>query len=279
MFIGDIVGANIPVTVTQIVGVIALMVAVVATLFEGRLMRFDRAHAFVFAFIVWACLSSLWSLDPESALERVITYLQLAFMVWLLCQYAQSRDDQIGFMTAYLCGAGFVVIQLFIGYALGGTVFSYEIFPGRYTSMGYNPNDLALTLAIGIPMAWYVFTNTGGLANLIAVGYMPAAMAGILLSASRGGTFAALVALLVLPLGFFRMTHGRKLIVALALVAAVGAAVAIVPERSWDRLMTIDDLASEKWSTETWQTSRWSTSAWRSGRKVSRCSASDHSSV
>ena len=71
MFIGQFLGAEIPVTVTQIFGVLALVVAVVATLFEGRLRRFDRAHALVFAFMIWACLSSLWSLEPEGALDRV----------------------------------------------------------------------------------------------------------------------------------------------------------------------------------------------------------------
>jgi O-antigen ligase len=82
---------------------------------------------------------------------------------------------------------------------------------------------------------------------------MPAAFAGILLSASRGGTFAALVALLILPVGFFRMTHGRKMAIAIALVAAAVIALAVVPERSWDRLMTIDDTAETRWSTESFQ--------------------------
>ncbi len=250
MFIGQFFGADIPVTVTQIFGIIALVVAIVATLFEGRLRRFDRAHAFVFAFIVWACLSSLWSLDPDAAIDRVVTYLQLAIMVWLLAQYAQSGDEQRGIMLAYIMGAWFVVAQLFLGYALGGTVFSFEVFPGRFTSMGYNPNDLALTLAIGIPFAWYVFTTSSGLGSLISVAYMPAAFAGILLSASRGGAFAAVVALLVLPVGFFRMSAGRKMTVALAAVAAVAIALVVVPERSWDRLKTIDDTASTQWSAE-----------------------------
>ncbi len=253
MFIGQFFGADIPVTVTQVFGVIALVVAIVATLFEGRLRRFDRAHAFVFAFIVWACLSSLWALDPDGALDRVVTYLQLAIMVWLLVQYAQSEEEQRGFMFAYICGASFVVAQLFLGYALGGTVFSFEVFPGRFTSMGYNPNDLALTLAIGIPFAWYIFTNSSGLPNLISVVYMPAALAGILLSASRGGVFAAVVALLVLPVGFFRMSLGRKLAVVLAVVAAVVIALAVVPDRSWDRLKTIDDSATTEWSAESLQ--------------------------
>lgn len=250
MFIGQLFGADIPVTITQILGVIALVVAIVATLFEARLRRFDRAHIFVFAFILWACLSSLWSLDPDSAIDSVITYIQLAIMVWLLAQFAQSKDEQRGFMFAYVCGASFVVFQLFLGFALGGTVFSFEVFPGRFTSMGYNPNDLALTLAIGIPFAWYVFVNSSGLASLVSVAYMPAAVAGILLSASRGGTFAAVVALLVLPVGFFQMSHARKFVVALALVVAVVTVLAVVPERSWERLVTIDDSASTRWSTE-----------------------------
>jgi O-antigen ligase len=253
MFIGQFFGADVPVTVTQIFGLIAILVAIVATLFEGRLRRFERAHGYLFLFIFWACLSGIWSLDPDSSLARVVTYLQLAFMVWLLCQYAQSREEQMGFMLAYVCGAAIVAFQLFLGYALGGTVFSFEVYPGRFTSMGYNPNDLALTLAIGIPFAWYVFTNSTGIATIIAIAYMPAALAGILLSASRGGMFAAIVALLILPAGFFRMSHGRKVVVSVALALAIVLAVVVVPERSWERLMTIDDMATTRWSSESLQ--------------------------
>lgn len=253
MFIGQFVGAEVPITITQIFGVIALMVALVATLFEAQLRRMDRAHVYVYLFIFWACLSALWSLDPESALGRVVTYLQLAFMVWLLVQFAQSRQEQLGFMVAYLCGSFLVALPLLVGFVIGSTIFSFEVFPGRFTSMGYNPNDLALTLAIGIPLAWYVFTNSSGFGNLIALAYMPTALAGILLSASRGGTFAAVVALLILPVGFFRMSHGRKLVIAMALVVAGFMSMIVVPERSWERLMTIDDTASTRWSIDNLQ--------------------------
>jgi O-antigen ligase len=250
LFIGQIVGADIPITITQVVGVVTLLVATIATLFEAKLRRFDRAHAFVFLFILWSCLSGLWSIDPESSIQRVFTYVQLGLMVWLLCQYGQDRSEQIGFMLAYVCGAGFVVSQLFLGYLLGGTVLSYEIFPGRYTSMGYNPNDLALTLAIGIPFAWFVFRNNRGLAGLISVAYIPAAFAGILLSASRGGMFAAVVAALILPIGFIGISHGRKLVILAISVAAVAIALVVVPERSWERLKTVDDSATTEWSVE-----------------------------
>lgn len=248
MFLSDLFGLDIPLTITQVVGVFTILVAVTATLFEGRLRRFDRTHLFVYLFIVWAVLSCLWSMDPESALGRAVTYVQLAIMVWLMTQYGQTREEQRGLMFAYVCGSMIVASQLLIGYALGGTSFSVELFPGRFTSMGYNPNDLALSLALGIPMAWYCFVGMRGVGALISLTYLPVAMAAILLSASRGGAFAGIVAIALVPLGFSKMTHFRKLAVAAALVLAVAVATVTVPDRSWERLMTIDDQASTTWT-------------------------------
>jgi len=248
MFLDDLFGIDVPITVTQVVGVFTLLTAITATLFEARLRRFDRSHLYVYLFIIWACLSCLWSQDPESALGRAITYLQLAVMVWMMTQYGQTREEQRGLMLAYVCGSSFVAIQLLIGYALGGTAFSVEIFPGRFTSMGYNPNDLALTLALGIPFAWYCFVAMRGVGAVIGLFYIPLALAGILLSASRGGAFAGTVAMMLIPLGFTKMSHFRKLAVAGALIVAVAAAAVTVPDRSWERLMTMDDANSTRWT-------------------------------
>lgn len=247
MFIDELLGIDVPITVTQVVGLFTLFAAVTTTLFEGILRRFDRVHFFVYLFILWACFSCLWSQDPASALDRAITYFQLAIMVWLFTQFGQSEEEQKGLMLAYVCGSMIVGVQLLIGYALGGTSFSVEIFPGRFTSMGYNPNDLALSLALGIPFAWYCFVRMGGLGAVIGIGYLPIALASILLSASRGGSIAAIVAMMLVPVGFTKMTHLRKVAVATALVVAAVVALATVPERSWERLMTIDDQASTRW--------------------------------
>jgi O-antigen ligase len=248
MFLDDLIGIEVPITVTQVVGVFTLLVALTATLFEARLRRFDRTHLYVYLFIIWACLSCLWSQDPDSALSRAITYLQLAIMVWLMTQYGQSREEQRGLMLAYVCGSMIVAVQLLVGYALGGTSFSVELFPGRFTSMGYNPNDLALSLALGIPFAWYCFVGMRSVGSLIGLAYLPIALAAILLSASRGGAFAAIVAMTLVPIGFTKMSHFRKLAVAGSLVVAGIVAAFTVPERSWERLMTIDDEASTRWT-------------------------------
>jgi O-antigen ligase len=87
-----------------------------------------------------------------------------------------------------------------------------------------------------------------GIGGLIGLAYLPVALAAILLSASRGGAFAAVVAMMLVPIGFAKMSHLRKVAVAGSLVIAVIAAALTVPDRSWERLMTIDDEASTRWT-------------------------------
>lgn len=243
-----LVGAGSAATLTRLVGIAAFAIGVVLTLYKGRLRRLHTAHVVAYAFVGWAVLSVLWSFYPIQTLLRAVTYVQLSMMVWLIAQFAQERTEQDSLMVAYLAGC-LVVGGALIGGKLAG-VTGIELFPGRFTSFGYNPNDLALTMAIGIPFAWRLFLTRDGAIGWLGFIFFPIAVLSALLAASRGGMLSIVVASLVIPVTFFRLGGVKRSSLIAMTVLAVGAAIYIVPEESFERLMTIDDVGQTQISVE-----------------------------
>ena len=55
-------------------------------------------------------------------------------------------------------------------------------------------------MVIGIPMAWYLVLQRGGIVRIVASIYFPLAPIGVLLTGARGAFLAGLVALSIVPL-------------------------------------------------------------------------------
>src|SRR5690606_34663340 len=95
-------------------------------------------------------------------------------------------------------------------------VLGNEAVYQRFSVSNTDPNDYALILALAIPMAWDLFANQRGYVRVLNLLCIPLALVGIILTGSRGGSLAAAVALLVIPLGFMSLDRfGRRTILAL----------------------------------------------------------------
>src|SRR5690606_31979366 len=109
----------------------------------------------------------------------------------------------------------------------------------RYAAGGGDANDLAMILALAIPMAWYLGTvYRQPLLRWLCRGYLPVALVAIGLTGSRGGMLATTVALLVVPLLLTRLSPGRLTTAIVMLVAAGGLAIAYTPETLIERFAT-----------------------------------------
>src|SRR5207244_10241523 len=104
-------------------------------------------------------------------------------------------------------------LSLVFAYVAGGLVTSYLTIRDfmdtgivthaeiRFTAEGWNPNDLAITLAIGIPFAALLIRKpTTLLLRAVGAGYLLIAPVAIILTASRGGAIAMVVSALSIPL-------------------------------------------------------------------------------
>jgi O-antigen ligase len=107
----------------------------------------------------------------------------------------------------------------------------------RFSIEGFDPNDLAMTLVLALPMAWYLgMTYQQPLLRWFCRGFVPLGVLALALTGSRGGMVAGTIGLLVVPLTMTRLTPG-KFAAALVLVAVSGGlAVAYTPESVIERL-------------------------------------------
>ena len=222
-------------TVTRVLGAAALGAGIFQAIIRGRVRPPGWFLLAVTLFVAWAGVTLFWSMDPEESRRRVQTYVQLAVMAWLIWELADSDERQTSLMQAYILGCWCIA---------GATIWSYVTgaagLESRYTAAeGFNENDVALTLVLGIPMAWYLaVTRPGWVSRWFDRAYVPVSLIALLLTASRGGLIAALVGLTIIPLSIGRLDWRSKLVLSLIVVASAWAIATVIPPTSWQRLAT-----------------------------------------
>jgi O-antigen ligase len=236
-------------TISRITGVLMATVWL-ASLVITR--RFRKPHPFlilVSIFIGWNVLSVFWSLGVDETLRQLKTYAQLGLMAWILWDlYTTSKTLRAALQT-FILGA-YV--------ALGSTIFNYctgqeisagagqdisDYSEGRYSGAGINAVELALILALGLPVAWHLATSSAkslrdNILRILNGLYIPASLFAITLTGSRTSLFVVAPGLLYI-LG--TANRIRPLCRILVLAFLVGALLVIrpsVPEPTVERLST-----------------------------------------
>src|SRR5260370_26372127 len=94
-------------------------------------------------------------------------------------------------------------------------------------------------MALSIPVSYYLLIRSKGW--MVWVYGLQLVLAGttILLTASRGGAVAGLVALAIVPVTHARLRGGQRIAVLLTVSLLVSGAVLFVPSSSWERLSTM----------------------------------------
>jgi O-antigen ligase len=222
-------------TVSQLVGILALLVALLRCGSAGMLRKPNATLLLIAGFATYALLSAGWSLDQNTTLVRAQTLVQLLAMFWLVTELVSDESQVHSLLCAYVAGSAVNVVATFAQFAAGNA--NQDL---RYTAVGFNPNDQALTLALAIPMACFLLIRLRALwAKSLFLAYLIAAPIAIALSGSRTGVLACCVAFLVSSFGLLRMRWSRRLILVAALGVCVWCLVAFVPEESWTRISTI----------------------------------------
>jgi O-antigen ligase len=228
--------------ISRVIGMVAVGLAVVATVISGRFRRWHLFHIAALLFVVWAGLILLVVYSPPVMPRKFWTFVQLLLMVWMIWELAQTRSRQLGLLSAYVLGAYVSALS---------TVMLYRREAGalrRFAGGGGDPNDLAMTLAAALPMAWYLgMTYHRPIVRWACRAYIPIGLLAIGLTGSRGGVLASMVALLIVPLTMTRLSPGRLALAILLLIGSGALAVAYVPETIVNRLATtgseVEDLS------------------------------------
>jgi O-antigen ligase len=220
--------------IPRVTGGAALGLALLAVVMSGRFRRWHVFHVAALLFWVWAGSTLFFSHSGERLPAKFWTFGQLLLVLWMIWEIAPSERRQRGLLTAYVFGAYVAAFDTILLYRREAAALR------RFAAGGADPNDLAMVLALALPMAWYLgMTYRQPLLRWICRAYLPLAVVAIGLSGSRGGMAATTVALLFVPLSMTKLSPGR-LVTAMVMLGVAGAlAVAYVPETLVERLSTI----------------------------------------
>ncbi len=222
-------------SIPRLVALVALVVGGLFIVARGRVRPPAAFQLLALAFVLWAGLSGLWSIDADATRERFLTYLQLVVLVWLLWEIAWSPERQRALLQAYVLGACIAALAILQNYRAGISLAEAE----RFTGLNANPNDLGLTLVLGLPMAWYLGLSAPSRRFAwVWHLYLPLAVTATLLTASRGAFVAALAALLIIPWTWGQLRLRAQVAVCAFGLASVVVAVGAVPDASLARLAT-----------------------------------------
>ncbi|HEX2251048.1 MAG TPA: O-antigen ligase family protein [Gemmatimonadales bacterium] len=217
---------------SRIAGALALLLALLAVVISARLRRWRAFHICALLFVIWVGFGVM-VLQPEEVPKKFYTFVQLFLAIWMIWELAPDRRRQVGLLIAYMLGAYVAALDtIYIFAREGGSL-------NRFASAGADPNSLAMNLALGLPMAWYLgMSHHRALVRWIGRAYLPISLLAITLTGSRGGMITAFLALLIVPLTLPNLSPG-KVVTAIALLVLSGAlTVAYVPENIVERLAT-----------------------------------------
>lgn len=231
-------------SLSSLSGLLMLALAVPLFLTRGgfKFRQQTLAVALLGLYVIWVFASLLWTVDVSSTLTYATTFAQLFIVVVVAWQLTVTEARKRALSSAYLIGCTFAVLDGVNNFFQGR-----EAVFQRFAATNTDPNDYALTLVIGIPLAWALFAHERRWWRLAYLLYIPVALAAIVLSASRGGALAAGVALLAVPLGLFWLDRrGKRLVgmIALAGIAAIPFAWPVIEplaRSNFERLSTLSE--------------------------------------
>jgi O-antigen ligase len=223
-------------TISRVMGIVALGFVLMAVLVTGRLRRLQFFHIAALLFVVWAGLSVFRTGDETRAITKFITYFQLLLVLWMIWELASTFHRVQGLFFAYVCGAYVAAFNTIIGYRENLHVAKAA---SRFAAEGFDPNDLGMTLALALPMAWYLgMTYRHPVLRWLCRLYIPMGLVAIGLTASRGALIASIIALLIVPMTMSQLSPGKIAAAIILLFASGAVAVAYIPATSWQRFAT-----------------------------------------
>jgi O-antigen ligase len=233
-------------TMNKFIGIILVVIAILYIVINKNLKELPILIWVMVLYLIFVLLSYIWSINTVATLGRFITGIQLLSMVWLIWQLCNNEKDKLLLLYSFIVGQ-YVSIIYMLYLFLSDKLITYRI-----SLENYDPNNLATTLAIGIPIALYLFYKSRNIViELIMFAYTPLAVYCIILTASRGGMIASFVGLLAIPLYFTIFNTQKKVIflisslIIITIVLYKSDSLLINLERNIERLKATTEMVQE----------------------------------
>lgn len=177
-------------TVARVIGALAGISWISYLILHGKMRKPDIFHLLLFLFVVWAGLSSIWTIDSSATLLTFVSLLSGVAFCLVLWDLLRTREALTTAVFAYVTGCYLVILVegydlLILGSSRLGDVIS-------------GPNYIAARLIFAIPLAWYLAAQHRSQIRYIGIIYIPIASISVLLTRSRQGIIALAVVLIVL---------------------------------------------------------------------------------
>ena len=226
--------------IARVLGLALLLVAVPALLQAGRMRTAGAMQWMVLTLFLWFCCSYFWTIEPAATLEKMRAYFQEMMIVWLVWEFVESAEDWRGVVQAFVAGSWVLALLTLANFRSAEAVVSGQI---RFVAEGQDPNDVARFLDLGFPLAALLLGSLPDkqrwAARLLAAGYLPLGLVAVLLTASRGGFLAAMIALGGCAL-LLAKSHPKFLAAGVLAMPVLAAGLwAVIPAETFDRLATI----------------------------------------
>ena len=229
-------------TVARAVGIIAFVSGVMAVLARGQARSLRAIHLLMAGFALWVALSSIWSIDVDVTYTRLFTTAQLLALAWLVCELADDLEKLGMLLQAYVLGSSLAAIGVIHSFLTGNpSMLHWSV--ERFGAFGMDLNDMALTIALAIPMAAYLATEPLHLRYLSWTTRLslslPLLLLAIVLTGSRTGAIAGVVALISVPLFYVSIELRRQVGLVVVILISVYALATLTPLSLWNRFATI----------------------------------------
>jgi O-antigen ligase len=249
---GEIYPSLAPLRIELLLGVLVITFLIIhQKLKTGRVtLPRDQVTLWLVAFLSVMCLTVFTSYEQSVTIETCKAFLKTLVFYYLIVSLVNNYREFMAFMIVYIIMVGKIAYDAFVSYISGSFVHTMNVdrLVGS-TSAGGDPNALAATMAITIPIvvatAFYVrnYLLRGAIAFLgLGMTYL------ITITGSRGGMLAFIGALIS---GFMFVRH--KFFTALLVIVCLVAAWSVLPDQYRERYETmveiddVNDTSSGRW--------------------------------
>jgi O-antigen ligase len=221
-------------TASRLLGGLALAAGALVAIRRRSVRPPNLALALAGVFVVWVAATWFWTLAPAVTAARAWTFAQLFAMVWLIWDQCRSASRPVQLMEAYVWGAAVASAATLVRYAQ-----NHQIYYRRYAAAGFDPNDLALTLALSIPFSLYLAFGGRGAKRWIYRAAVLPVISAILLTASRAALVAASLAFLFVIFTWRESDRAQRISGVVLLGLLLLGAFRLAPAASRERLASL----------------------------------------
>ena len=225
--------------VSRLAGLVLLLAAIPAALQSGRMRMPGAMQWLVLALYLWFCCTFFWSIDQVVTLAKARAYFQEMIIVFLVWEFTGTALELRVLLRAFLAGSWVLAILTLADFRSPDSLAAVQF---RFAAYGQDPNDVARFLDLGFPFAALLAGAESPWSDrLLGLGYLPLGIAGVLLTASRGGFLAAAVALAGCALLLSR-ENPKALVAGFFALPPLAAGLWItIPRETFARLATIPE--------------------------------------